>query len=64
MFVFQQLHNLGRRFCASKMHLILPEALIAVRSKLVVLLLLINCLMYTLLLVGALCLVFIMICIT
>ena len=44
------------RFSASKMHLSRSVALVAVRSKVVVLLLLIYCLMYFPLFVGVLCL--------
>ena len=42
-FVLQQQQNLGRRFGTSKMHLSPSLALAAVRSKAVVLLLLIHC---------------------
>ena len=41
-FVLQQQQNLGRRFGMSKMHLRPPVALVSVRSKAVVLLLLIR----------------------
>ena len=42
-FVLQQQQNLGCRFGTGKMHLGLPVALAAVRSRAVVLLLLIRC---------------------
>ena len=48
-FVFQQQQNLGRRFCASEMHLSPPPPPVAyavVRSKAVIQSLLIYCLMY------------------
>ena len=44
-FVLQQQQHLGRRFGTSKMHLSLPVAKAAVRSKAVVLLLLTFCLL-------------------
>ena len=43
MFVLQQQQNLGLGFGASKMHLSTPVALTAIRSKAVVLLLLVRC---------------------
>ena len=43
IFMLQQQQNLGRKFGTSKMHLSPPVALTAVRSKAVVLLLLIRC---------------------
>ena len=42
-FVFQQQQNLRWRFCTSKLHLAPPVALAVVRSKVMVLLLLIRC---------------------
>ena len=58
--VFQQQQNLGRRFSASKMHLspspFPAVAYVAVRSKAVIRLLLIYCLMHFPLFVGVLCL--------
>ena len=55
--MFKQQHNLGRRFGASKMHLSPMVAYAAVRSKAVVLLLLVYCFMYPPLplFVGVLC---------
>ena len=43
IFVFQQQQNPGRRFGAKRMHLSLPVACAALRSKAVVLLLLVRC---------------------
>ena len=57
--MFEQQQNLGRRFSASKMHLPPPPPPLAkatVRSKAVVPLLLIYCLIYFTLFVGVLCL--------